>query len=119
MGIELVGRRKYEITKTEVIDKWGKNHPKVMTWIAKLQRRNANAWNLWRYCKLMHKTPSELLGYKDDPRNREAELLLDEFVADETLDLTNSVKVNIVTAVKSFYKHNYRDLAKASGSICP
>ncbi|MFQ6068804.1 MAG: hypothetical protein ACE5KD_04585 [Candidatus Bathyarchaeia archaeon] len=63
----------------------------------------------------MGKTPEELLALKDDPRSREAEYLLDQFVADkfvtdDTLELPNSVKVNTVIAVKSFYKHNYREL---------
>jgi len=43
--------------------------------------------------------------------------LLDGFVADESLGLTNSVKVKAVISVKSFYKHNYLDLARASGQI--
>lgn len=110
-------KRKYEVTKAEIIDQWAKEYPKVMTWLAKLQRKNHNAWHLWLYCKTTGKTPEELLALKKDPRNRDAEYLLDKFVADETLGLTNSVKVNVVIAVRSFYKHNYIDLAKASGQI--
>ena len=109
--------RKSEITKREAIDRWARYHSKVMTWLAKLQRKKESAWHLWLYCEKMGKTPDELLAMKDDPRNRDAEYLLDQFVADETLGLANSVKVNVVIAVKSFYKHNYRDLARASGSI--
>ena len=110
-------KRKYELTKSEVIERWAKNYPKVITWIAKLQRKNENAWHLWLYCKLMKKNPDELLGLKSDPRSREAEYLLDTFVADETLDIPNSLKVKTTVSVKSFYKHNYCDLARACGQI--
>lgn len=110
-------KRKYEITKREAIDLWGKNFPKVMTWLGKLQRKNDAAWHLWLYCKLMNKTPNELLAMKEDPRIKDAEYLLDQFVADETLGLTNSIKVAVVIAVKSFFKHNYCELARASGQI--
>ncbi len=108
---------KYELTKKTVIPRWAKHHPKVMAWLAKLQKKNQAAWFLWLYCKIEHKTPDELLALKVDPRSREAEFLLDKFVADETPDIPNSIKVNIVIAVKSFYKHNYCELASASGAI--
>lgn len=111
------GKRKYEITKREIIDKWAKNHPKVMTWIAKLQRKNYSAWHLWLYCTKMGKTPEDLLALKEDTRSTDAEFLLDQFVADDTLGVSNSVKVNAIIAVRSFYKHNYRDLARVSGNI--
>lgn len=109
--------RKYEMTKTDVIDRWAKNYQKVINWLAKLQKKEHNAFYFWLYCKITGKTPDELLTLKLDPRSREAEYLLDKFVADETLDLTNAVKVNVVIAVKSFYKHNYCELARASGQI--
>jgi len=109
-------KKKYELSKKEVIDKWAKNYPKVMTWLAKLQRKENPAWFLWIYCKETGKNPDELLALKSDPKSHEAEYLLDKFVAEQN-DMTNSIKVGIVIAVKSFYKHNYCDLAKASGAI--
>jgi hypothetical protein len=109
--------RKYELSKKTVIEQWGKNYPNVMTWIAKLQKKNQAAWHLWLYCKTMRKSPDELLALKSDPRIREAEHLLDKFVADESLDIPNSIKVNVAIAVKSFYEHNYCGLAKKSGAI--
>jgi hypothetical protein len=109
--------RKYEMTNRDVIDKWAVNYSKVMTWLSKLQKKERNAWQLWLYCDMVGKTPDELLALKDDPRSRDAEYILDAFVADESLDLTNSVKCNVVNSVKSFYSHNYCDLAKASGHI--
>lgn len=112
------GRKgKYEITRKDAVERWGKNYPKVIAWLAKLQEKNYSAWNLWLYCKWANKTPDELLALKFDPRSKEAEYLLDKFVADESLGLSNSVKVNTVIAIKSFYKHNYCELAKASGAI--
>jgi hypothetical protein len=62
-------------------------------------------------------TPPQLLALKDDPRSRTAEELLDSFVADENSGLPNSVKFNMLTAAKSFFKHNYRDLARAAGAM--
>jgi hypothetical protein len=110
-------KRKYEITKKEIIEKWAKNYPIVMAWIGKLQRKDEAAWFLWRYCEITGKNPEELLKLKSDPKSREAEYLLDKFVAEETSEVPNSVKVNIVIAVKSFYKHAYCELAKACGVI--
>jgi hypothetical protein len=88
-----------------------------MTWLGKLQNKNESAWHLWLFCSKVGKDPNELLAFKDDTSSREAEYLLDNFVADETLNLPNSTKVSATIAVKSFFKHNYRDLAKASGQI--
>jgi hypothetical protein len=110
-------KKKYEFTKKTVIDQWGKKYPKVTTWLAKLQEKNQAAWFLWLYCKAVNKSPDEFLALKDDPRSREAEFLLDKFVAAETPDIPNSIKVNIVVSVRSFYKHNYCELASASGAI--
>jgi len=107
--------RKYEITVPEAIDHWGKNYPKVMTWLNKLQQKDQGAWHLWLYCKTVGKDPNELLALKDDPKSREAEYLLDNFVANE--GFSNSVKVAVSIAVKSFFAHNYAELAKKSGQI--
>jgi len=109
--------KKYELSRNEVVEQWAVKWPKVVTWLNKLQDKKPSAWYLWVFCRTVGKTPDELLALKDDPRNRDAEYLLDNFVADETLDLTNSAKVGIVTAVKSFFAHNYRDLARKSGQI--
>jgi len=110
-------KRKYEITESEVIERWAKDYPKVMTWIGKLQKKKQNAWLLWLFCKIVGKNPHELLALKDDPRSTEAEYILDQFVTNEDLEIPDSIKGTIVIAVKSFFKHNYRDLAKASGQI--
>jgi hypothetical protein len=59
----------------------------------------------------------ELLALKDNPADKSAEKLLDDFVNAETPEFTNPIKWMTVTAVKSFFKHNYRDLAKACGAF--
>lgn len=109
--------RKYELSKKTVIEQWGKNYDKVMVWLAKLQKKNQAGWFLWLYCKKTGKTPDELLALKSDPRSHAAEELLDAFVADESLDIPNSIKVNVAISVKSFYEHHYCGLAKKSGVI--
>jgi hypothetical protein len=110
-------RKEYELTRGNVIEKWANYHPKVMTWLAKLQRKNINAWNLWIYCKLTNKTPNELLALKENPGSKDAEYLLDEFVANKNTGLPESVKIAVVISAKSFYKHNYTELARACGQV--
>jgi hypothetical protein len=63
----------------------------------------------------VHKTPDELLALNVKSESRDAELLLDKFVASSPF--TNAITYNCAIAVKSFHKHNYRDLAKASGVV--
>jgi len=108
-------KRKYELSQTEAFD-WANQCPKAVTWLSKLQKKAENAWRLWIYCTQVGKTPDQLLVLKKDPASRDAEFLLDSFVANPTA-LSNSVKVNVVIAVKSFYKHNYCELARACGQI--
>lgn len=88
-----------------------------MRWVGKLQSKNANCFYLLEFCRWAKKNPTELLALKDSPASKEAEQLLDDFVTAETPQFTNPIKVNMVTAVKSFYKHSYRDLARLSGAI--
>ena len=106
-------RRKYELSAKDVIERWAKNYPKVMTWLSKLQQQENKAWHLWLFCKTVGKDPNELLALKEDPRSTEAEVILDNFAANESVKL--SMRVYSAGTVRSFFKHNYRDLAKASG----
>ena len=108
---------KEKITRSKVIERWGNNYAEVTRWLGKLQQKNTSCYRFWQFSTWAKKTPPELLALKSDPASREAERLLDDFVNAETPEFTNSVKFNIVIAVKSFFKHNYRDLAKASGAI--
>lgn len=102
---------------SEVIAKWASQYPEVVRWLAKLQEKEKSAQNLSRFCVWAKMTPPELLALKDDPRRKAAEELLDTFVADENSGLTNSVKFNMLSTSKSFFKHNYRDLARACGAM--
>lgn len=104
-----------KITRTNVIPLWANKYPEVTRWLGKLQKKEANAWFLWRFCTWAKKSPTELIALKDNPADRSAEQLLDDFVDARTPEFTNPVKWNTVNAVKSFFKHNYRDLAKACG----
>ena len=101
----------------DITAKWVEQYPEVKRWLAKLQAKERNAYDLYRFCQWAGKTPTELLALKSNPASKEAELLLDTFVADEKTGFTNAVKFNLVASVKSFFKHNYLDLARASGMI--
>jgi hypothetical protein len=104
-----------KIKSTNVIPQWADNYPEVKRWLAKLQDKTGNAWGLYRFCQWCSKSPPELL--KMETANKDVEKLLDEFVAADVKDFTNATKFHAVTATKSFFRHNYTDLAKASGSI--
>jgi hypothetical protein len=112
-----VKKLKNEITTTNVIELWANQHPKVMTWLSKLQSKKLNAFHLYRYCQYVNKTPEELLELKSDRNSTKAEELLDGFIVSSEKTLTNSQIVNIAIAVKSFYKKNYSQLESASGQI--
>lgn len=101
------------------IDKWIGRFDKVQTWLAKLQDKSQNAYNLYRYCEWSNKNPNELLVLKKESNDNEAEYLLDKFVADDSLGLTDHARNNVVMAVRSFYRHNYADLAREAGKISP
>lgn len=106
-----------KVKETNVLDVWATQYPSVQRWLAKLKVKAKNAFSLYRFCEWADKQPPELLALKKNPASKEAEKLLDTFVAAETPEFTNPVKYHIVTAVKSFYKHNYCDLARASGAL--
>ena len=107
-----------KIKRSNVIELWGNNYPEVKRWLGRLQLKKTNAWYLWQFCKWAKKTPTELLALKTNLADTRAEQLLDDFAIAETApQFTNPMKFNVIIAVKSFFKHNYRDLAKASGKF--
>ncbi len=106
-----------KIKRSNVIELWGNNYPEVKRWLGRLQTKQTNAWYLWQFCKWAKKNPTELLALKINLADTQAEQLLDDFAIAETPQFTNPIKFNIIIAVKSFFKHNYRDLAKASGKF--
>jgi hypothetical protein len=112
--------RDVPIKQSNVLDLWASKIPEVVTqWLPKMQLKEKNAYALYRYCQWAKKTPTELLKLKENPASKDAEKLLDTFNATELVDLhmTNADKCWSVNAVKSFFKHNYCDLARASG-VC-
>ena len=108
--------RKRAITEKEVAA-WAEKHSLVKNWLAKVQTPEHRGYLFAMFCDWSGLTPEELYALKDDPKSLEAEYLLDRFVADEEAPFTESVKWGIIQAVKSFFSHNYRDLAKKSGRI--
>jgi hypothetical protein len=106
------------ITRRNVIDLWADQYPEVTRWLTKIQKKADSALWLYHFCQAVHKTPPELLALKEkDPSANNAEKLLDDFCGADLADFTHSEKYNTAIAVKSFFKHNYRDLAKACGVI--
>jgi len=103
--------------RKEKMERWAKKYPEVKRWLAKIQMKEDNVTHFHNFCEWCGKQPPELLALKDDRASTEAEELLDDFVADEETGFPNSVKWRMTIAVKSFFKHNYRDLAKACGKI--
>jgi hypothetical protein len=106
-----------KIKRSNVMQLWGNNYPEVTRWLGRLQLKETNAWYLWQFCKWAKKKPTELLALKTKLADTRAEQLLDDFAIAETPEFTNPIKFNIIIAVKSFFKHNYLDLAKASGAF--
>jgi hypothetical protein len=111
-----------KITKANVLELWANQYSEVERWLGHLQKREESAHYLFRFCKWSQKTPPELLATKAkdasvNPPPNEVEKLLDEFCVRALPEFTNAEKYNTSIAIKSFFKWNYRDLAKASGAI--
>ncbi|HEX9861809.1 MAG TPA: hypothetical protein VGB11_00835, partial [Candidatus Bathyarchaeia archaeon] len=106
-----------EIKKQNVLEAWAERYDEVKRWLTRIQEKQLSAFDLYRFCLWSGKSPTELLALKANPASKEAEALLDNFVAENKAGFKNSVKFRITIAVKSFYKHNYYDLARASGVI--
>jgi len=110
------------ITQRNVLDLWACKYPEVTRWLTKLQRKKQAAHYFYRFCQWAHKTPSELLILKEkdasiNPPPNTVEKLLDDFCGGNLADFTNAEKFIAAVSVKSFFKWNYRDLAKASGVV--
>jgi len=101
----------------EIAQSFSEKNPQVKQWLAKLQSKERNSFNLYRFCQWARKTPTQLLALKENPASKEAEFLLDRFVADDKTGFKDSVKFVIINSVKSFFKHNYCDLSRACGVI--
>jgi len=112
-----IDKTKIDIKITNVIEEWASKFDSLKRWLTKIQKKRMSALFLYHYCYWAELNPDQLLALKDDRSSTKAEELLDTFVADKDTGLTKSEKYNVVISVKSFFKHNYRDLARASGAI--
>lgn len=109
-----------KITLNNVMQLWASKYPEVTRWLTKLQKKERNALALYNFCKWANKTPQELLALKANdasvnPPPNEVEKLLDDFVASTAFTNVKTFQGSI--AVKSFFKWNYRDLARACGAV--
>jgi hypothetical protein len=108
-----------EIKEGNVLETWAPKYPEVTQWLSHLQKKAKSAYYFYRFCQWVNKTPAELLALKTDPASKEAEKLLNAFVATdlETLHMTHSIKYLTVQQVRSFFKWNMCDLAKIAGQM--
>lgn len=111
-----------KITQTNVIELWGNQYDEVKRWLTKIQAKETSAFSLYRFCQWCGKEPPELLAEKDkdasvNPPPKIVEKLLDDFVVADIEGFVDTAKAHSINAVKSFFKYNYRDLAKASGAM--
>jgi hypothetical protein len=106
------------ITHRNVQQLWASKYPDVERWLSHLQQKRMNAFSLYRFCDWCHLTPPQLLDLKaKDPAANTVEKLLDDFCNVKDERFTNSFKYQASIAVKSFFRWNYRDLAKACGAV--
>jgi hypothetical protein len=111
-----------KIVVRNAIELWANQYSEVIRWLTFLQRKDQAAYHFYRFCKWAQKTPPELLALKEQdakvsPPPNIVEKLLDDFCGQEIPGFTNAQKYNSAISVKSFFKHSYRDLAKASGVV--
>lgn len=107
-----------KITQRNVLQLWAKQYVEVERWLSHLQQQRMNAFALYRFCEWCHLTPPQLLDLKaKDPAANTVEKVLDDFCNVKDERFTNSFKYQASIAVKSFFRWNYRDLAKACGVV--
>jgi hypothetical protein len=109
-----------KVTQDNVLTLWASKYPEVIRWLTKLQVKERNALALYNFCQWANKTPTELLALKAqdasvNPPPNLVEKLLDDFVASDAFTNIQTFQGSI--AVKSFFKWNYTDLAKAAGAV--
>jgi len=117
--VELAGLSR-KIPQGEVA-KFAAANVEVQKWLRKISSdytKNYYSRALVRYCEAVAKSPRQLLELKKMSKDHDAEDLLDDFIDQaKRANAKNSVLWNISKAVKSFYKWNYFDLARAAGNI--
>ena len=104
----------WKIRREEVAAFFEEN-PSLKTWLGGLSDETSRRYvrALIRYTKYHGMTPQELLELKENGGTK-AERALDDYIA-LAEGMTEAVKRGAVTAIHSFYKHNYLDLAARSG----
>ena len=108
-----------QIKEGNVLEVWAPKYPEVTEWLSHVQKKAKTAYYFYRFCQWANKTPAELLALKKDPSNKDAEKLLNAFVAVdlETLHMTHAIKFLAIQQVRSFFKWNMCDLAKIAGQM--
>jgi len=107
-----------KITQRNVLEKWANQYPEIKRWLSHLQQKNMNAFSLYRFCEWCKLTPTQLLDVKKkNPSAGTVEKILDDFCNMNDKRFTNSFQYQTSIAVKSFFRWNYTDLAKASGAV--
>jgi len=107
-----------KITQGNVLKLWADKHEEVKNWLNHLQEKELNAFGLYRFCEWASLQPEELLEEKaKHPSENKIEKVLDKFCGSDDKTFTNSFRYQASIAVKSFFRWNYRDLAKASGAV--
>ncbi len=106
-----------EITKEEALE-WIDRFEETKQWLGRFKIGTTKvryAKYLMTYVAHTGLGPKQLIELKQNQKNHDAEKLLDRFVAEA--DIPQSTLRNISIAVKSFYKWNYEDLARACGRV--
>jgi len=108
-----------QVRESNVIELWAQKYSDVTRWLAKLQVKDRSAYSLYRFCQWSKKSPPELLELKRrDPSANLVEKLLDDYVAEaKAKGVKSSIQFHVSIAVRSFFRHNYVDLAKAAGAV--
>jgi len=114
-----MNKQSEQIKEGNVLELWAPKYPEVTQWLSHLQKKAKSAYYFYRFCQWANKTPAELLALKKDPSSKEAEKLLNVFVAAdlEALHMTHAVKFLTIQQVRSFFKWNMCDLAKIAGQM--
>jgi hypothetical protein len=107
-----------KITQGNVLELWASKYESVTLWLNHLQQKALNAFSLYRFCIWAQKSPDDLLAEKtQDPSANSVEKLLDKFCNTPDPHFTNSFRYQASIAVKSYFRWNYHDLAKAAGQV--
>lgn len=97
--------------KKDLYMKWASQYSSVAEiWLPKYKNKKVRiqrAQQMMEYCKWTKLTPPELLALKEQDGHK-AELMLNRFY--NVSEFTEAVKFNMVNAVKSFYKSNFKEL---------